>query len=42
VIKDQKQPVTGATLVRGADLPVELGVLIDASSHSVRRTSTTF
>ncbi len=32
VIVDQKTPVTGATLLRGADLPVELGVLIDASS----------
>ena len=31
VITDQKTPVTGASLVRGADLPVELGVLIDAS-----------
>ncbi|PYV75847.1 MAG: hypothetical protein DMG97_05500 [Acidobacteria bacterium] len=31
VITDQKTPITGASLVRGADLPVELGVLIDAS-----------
>jgi Ca-activated chloride channel family protein len=32
VITDQKTPVTGASLLRGADLPVELGVLIDASN----------
>jgi Ca-activated chloride channel family protein len=32
VITDQKTLVTGASLVRGADLPLELGVLIDASS----------
>ncbi len=31
-ITDQKTTVTGASLVRGADLPLELGVLIDASS----------
>jgi VWFA-related protein len=31
VITDQKTPVTGASLLRGADLPVELGVLIDTS-----------
>ena len=31
VIVDQKITVTGASLLRGADLPVELGVLIDAS-----------
>jgi Ca-activated chloride channel homolog len=31
-ITDQKTPVTGASLVRGTDLPVELGVLIDASA----------
>jgi Ca-activated chloride channel homolog len=31
-ITDQKMPVTGADLLRGADLPLELGVLIDASS----------
>jgi len=31
VISDQKTLVTGASLVRGVDLPVELGVLIDAS-----------
>jgi hypothetical protein len=32
VITDQKTPVIGASLVRGADLPVELGVLIDVSN----------
>jgi Ca-activated chloride channel family protein len=32
VITDQKTLVSGASLVRGVDLPVELGVLIDASS----------
>ena len=32
VITDQKIPVTGASLLRGSDLPVELGVLIDASN----------
>lgn len=32
VIIDQKTPVIGASLLRGADLPVELGVLIDASN----------
>lgn len=32
VITDQKTPVTGASLLRGADLPVELGVLIDTSN----------
>ena len=32
VITDQKAPVSGASLLRGADLPVELGVLIDASN----------
>jgi VWFA-related protein len=32
VVADQKTPVTGATLARGADLSVELGVLIDVSS----------
>jgi VWFA-related protein len=32
VIRDQKALVTGASLLRGADLPVELGVLIDASN----------
>jgi len=32
VIKDQKIPVTRASLLRGADLPVELGVLIDTSN----------
>jgi Ca-activated chloride channel homolog len=32
VITDQKMPVTGATLMRGADLPLELGIMIDASS----------
>lgn len=31
VITDQKMPVAGASLLRGADLPIELGVLIDAS-----------
>ncbi|HVO79818.1 MAG TPA: VWA domain-containing protein [Terriglobales bacterium] len=31
-ITDQKTLVTGASLVRGVDFPVELGVLIDASS----------
>jgi len=31
VITDQKILVTGASLVRGVDLPVELGVLIDTS-----------
>ena len=32
VITDQKMRVTGATLIRGADLPLELGIMIDASS----------
>jgi len=32
VITDQKTLVTGASLVRGVDLPLELGVLIDASN----------
>lgn len=32
VITDQKIPVTGASLLRGSDLPVELGVLIDTSN----------
>jgi Ca-activated chloride channel homolog len=32
VITDQKTPVTGASLLRGADLPVELGILIDVSN----------
>jgi VWFA-related protein len=32
IITDQKILVTGASLLRGADLPVELGVLIDASN----------
>jgi Ca-activated chloride channel family protein len=32
LITDQKVPVTGASLMRGADLPVELGLLIDASN----------
>ena len=32
VISDQKTPVAGANLLRGADLPLELGVLIDASN----------
>lgn len=32
VITDQKIPVAVTNLLRGADLPVELGVLIDASS----------
>lgn len=32
LISDQKTQVTGATLVRGSDLPVELGVLIDVSN----------
>lgn len=31
VITDQKMAVTGANLLRAADLPLELGVLIDAS-----------
>jgi Ca-activated chloride channel family protein len=31
VITDQKIPITGARLLRGSDLPVELGVLIDTS-----------
>jgi Ca-activated chloride channel family protein len=31
-ITDQKIPVTGASLLRGADLPLELGVLIDTST----------
>lgn len=31
VITDQKTPVTGARLLRGADLPLELGMLVDAS-----------
>jgi len=32
VITDQKTLVSGASLLRGSDLPLELGVLIDASS----------
>jgi len=32
VITDQKTPVTGASLVRGVDLPMELGLLIDDSN----------
>jgi Ca-activated chloride channel family protein len=32
VITDQNTPVTGASLVRGADLPLELGLLVDVSS----------
>jgi len=32
LITDQKTPVSGANLLRGADLPLELGVLIDASN----------
>jgi Ca-activated chloride channel family protein len=32
VIIDQRTTVTGASLLRGADLPLELGVLIDASN----------
>jgi Ca-activated chloride channel family protein len=32
VITDQNTPVTGANLLRGVDLPVELGVLIDTSN----------
>jgi VWFA-related protein len=32
VITDQKMPVTGASLLRGADLPLELGVLTDTSN----------
>lgn len=32
VITDQKVPVTGAVLVPGAGLPVELGILIDTSN----------
>ena len=32
VITDQKTPVTGASLVRGADFPIELGLLIDDSN----------
>jgi VWFA-related protein len=35
VITDQKTTVTGATLLRGADLPVELGVLIDVSKSQL-------
>ena len=31
VITDQKTPVTGADLVRGGDLPLQLGLLIDTS-----------
>jgi Ca-activated chloride channel family protein len=30
-ITDQKMPVTGAILLRGADLPLELGILTDTS-----------
>ncbi len=30
-ISDQKTPVAGANLLRGSDLPLELGVLVDAS-----------
>jgi len=32
VITDENMPVTGARLLRGSDLPVELGVLIDTSA----------
>jgi hypothetical protein len=32
VVMDQKVLVTGASLLRGADLPLELGVLIDESN----------
>lgn len=32
VISDQKKPVVGASLQRGADLPLELGVLLDTSN----------
>lgn len=32
VITDQKIPITGAHLLRGADLPLELGVLTDTSN----------
>jgi len=32
LVTDQKIPVTGARLLRGAELPLELGVLIDTSS----------
>jgi VWFA-related protein len=32
VITDQKIPITGASLLRGAGLPLELGVLIDTSN----------
>jgi Ca-activated chloride channel family protein len=32
VITDQKTPVRGAALIAGADLPLELGVLIDISN----------
>jgi Ca-activated chloride channel homolog len=31
VISDQKKPVVGASLQRGSDLPLELGVLLDTS-----------
>jgi VWFA-related protein len=37
VITDQKLPVTGASLLTGTDLPLELGVLIDTSNS--RRSS---
>lgn len=32
LITDQKTPVNGAVLLRGADLPIELGILIDTSN----------
>jgi VWFA-related protein len=32
VVTDQQLPVSGASLLRGSDLPLELGVLIDTSS----------
>jgi VWFA-related protein len=35
VITDQKTTVAGATLLRGTDLPVELGVLIDVSKSQL-------
>ena len=42
VITDQKTLVTGATLVRGVDLPVELGILIDTSESQRSRDLTEF
>jgi VWFA-related protein len=42
IIKDQKTLITGASLVRGVDLPVELGILIDTSGSQRSRDLTEF